>query len=324
MRRRRHRTSIRRKLLRRTLLVALVPLLVTGAAGIGALVWLTGSGKASVSDSREELADEVISSDLSNRAAQLSRELAFFVIERVDDLRELGTDQLVSEAGSDDAAAVGDRLAAFAESHRDFTEITLAGPGGRIVASTDGAITGSVGREHWFEEATESGLDLTEASVGGDGLLSVRVAVGIDGGAALRAALDLSLVQRTADDIAGAASREVLVIDADGERIADTASGHDPDVILDPDGRVQLSKDLIAIQAMAFAGHERGTGALILSETSGGFSFLREDLSAAAAARGDALLADEAAEAFDWTVLVEQPTDVAFASLSKLEQLEND
>ena len=85
-------STIRGKLLARTLFVVLVPVLVIAGVAIASLQSLSNTADDSLTDARSTLSEEVVGSRVASVADQIARELAIFLDERVADTELWATD----------------------------------------------------------------------------------------------------------------------------------------------------------------------------------------------------------------------------------------
>ena len=84
-------STIRGKLLSRTLLVVLLPVVVIGGAAIYALGSLSGTADEAVAEARATVSEEVVGARVSGVSEQIAREIAIFLDERVDDAEAWST-----------------------------------------------------------------------------------------------------------------------------------------------------------------------------------------------------------------------------------------
>ena len=349
--------TIRGKLVSRTLLVMLVPLLVLGGVAVAALTQLSRSADESVGEARARLGEDVVGGRSVRVADQVARELAVYLDERLDDALtwsqstvlvnaarvgasradDLGLDDLTVEEvearfaddrqlGSVSAVA---EIDVFLENSPDFKELFFTDANGYNVATSNQTSDMVQSDEIWWQHAWRWGVfvDAPEFDESA-GVYSTDIAVRIDDGSTtvgvLKASLDIGVVQRIADGYTGGAeSFDVTIVAANGSLLAETSSGHSLDRVLSDDVDVTNTENpRLSILTAPDTGvrdtfPEYSVGEEWIAGYSKVFDFLVE------ADQSDRFNLNNV-ESLDWIVVVEQPTEAGFAALVPLETLSDD
>ena len=178
--------------------------------------------------------------------------------------------------------------------------------------------------EHWWQTAMEEGINISEPEFDPSaGVFAVDVAMRIEDAGepvgVLKAALDVALVQSIANRFTGTNDNyDVAILDADGRLLAETSSGNEPSHIMNSAyvlADAVYSNARIAEALAPNADELHPNGFSIDEEFVGGYANVEEQL---AAMRSDM---DRDVRAFGWTVIVEQPSEVAFAALAPIRNL---
>ncbi len=347
-------STIRGKLLSRTLLVVLVPVVIIGGAAAFALASLSRTADTSVADARAALSENVVGERVAGASEQIAREIAIFLDERFNDLEGYSTDGAFIRAAQ--AGTARSNLLGLAELptedvenmffdnprlgtqgtgiERALQDIVVNTPTIKEIFITDinGFNVDYSNRtsdfvqsdEEWWQIAMDEGLDVSEPDFDPSaGVFAVDVAMRIEDAGqpvgVLKASLDVALVQGIANRFTGTNdSFEVAILDADGRLLAETASDNDPSHIMNA---AYVSADAIytngrIAEALApNAGELHPEGFSIGDEFVGGFAHVNEQLAAMRTGM------DRDLRAFAWVVIVEQSSDVAFSALAPLEGL---
>ena len=337
--------SIGTKILVRTMAVSLLPLLVLSGVAFAGLRSLQASATDQVDESRRVLEDESVAATSQDQAASLAREVNATLLDRVHDVfgwtrtpvvtsdaraasqfaREEGLTglsiNLLEERFSDTrttgiAPSSSAFLAEELEHNPEFREVFFTDANGfnaGLTAETSDFVQSD---EEWWQEAWANGISVSDVEFDESAnILAVDISVRIDDqvtGAPLgvmKAVLSTAFVQSIASARAETGTDYVVAL-ADGQLIADTATSHEADRIMNPElapeaAPAGLSEALAAVD----------TGFVAESETVSGFTrtsthFVGADVNGF--------------EGFDWVVVSNQPAEVAFAPLRGLEQLEDD
>ena len=79
-------STIRGKLMSRTLLVVMIPLLVLGGVAVAAMTSITRSADDSVAAARAQLGEDVIGEGAAHNAVMVASDVAVFLNERISDV----------------------------------------------------------------------------------------------------------------------------------------------------------------------------------------------------------------------------------------------
>ncbi len=345
-------STIRGKLLSRTLLVALLPIVVIGGVAIASLRSLSGAADDSLASAQLALSDEVVGTRVAGVAEQIARELASILDERVADVQNWSTDvgfSTAARAATGRAIVMGlpdmeiDEIEArFAEEPRlgdvhverdlltavgntpSFKEILITDQHGFNVDYSRPTSDFVQSDEGWWIDAMENGIHISDPEFDASaGVFTVDISVRVEyNGLAygvLKASLDMNVVQIIADRYAsGADAFDVSVVDQTGRFLAETSTGHQPDHIMNL-GFVAtsptVSTEFVREAFAPNASELHADGYSIGEQGVAGFANVGEQLAT--------LRADTRSEltSFNWIIVVEQPAEVAFAALAPLEVL---
>ena len=347
-------STIRGKLLSRTLLVVLVPVLIIGGAATYALFSLSNTADSSVSEAREALSEEVVGDRVAGASEQIAREIAIFLDERLSDLDGFSTNGAFIRAAQSGTAranllglsempiedvetmffdnprlgtqgtGIERALADVVANTPTIKEIFVTDVNGFNVEYSNRTSDFVQSDEHWWQTAMEEGINISEPEFDPSaGVFAVDVAMRIEDAGepvgVLKAALDVALVQSIANRFTGTNDNyDVAILDADGRLLAETSSGNEPSHIMNSAyvlADAVYSNARIAEALAPNADELHPNGFSIDEEFVGGYANVEEQL---AAMRSDM---DRDVRAFGWTVIVEQPSEVAFAALAPLEGL---
>ena len=287
------RGTLHGKILTRTLIAALVPVL--GLACVSALVLLpqTAEVEAHLESEHATHAHEIVGQRLRLQAEAMANEIDAFMRERIADAQGWAKTPVVVEAAKTGAAAhqeqglvgmtipaIEDRfltvkslrlapqadayLGAQIEASRHFGEVFFTDFHGYNVAMTNPTSDFVQSDESWWQRSWGKGLALGEVTFDDSaGIWSIDISVRIDdlgqGRAVgvMKTVLDLAPIQESADAYAREAPDvQVIVATGDGRLIAETASEHARSRIMSETTNV-LSREGEAVHA-AFQGARAG------------------------------------------------------------------
>ena len=347
-------STIRGKLLSRTLLVVLLPVLIIGGAAVYALFSLADTADVSVAEARTALSEDVVGDRVAGASDQIAREIAIFLDERLSDLDGFSTDSgFIRSARSGTARAnllglvdmpieevetmffdnprLGTQGTGIEQTLIDVVantpviqEIFMTDVNGFNVEYSNRTSDFVQYDEEWWQIAMNEGLDISEPEFDPSaGVFAVDIAMRIEDAGepvgVLKAALDVALVQSISDRFTGTADGlNVAILDADGRFLAETSSGHEPSHIMNTAyvaADAVFSNARIAEALAPNADELHPDGFSIDDEWVGGYGSVGDQL----VDLRDSMAND--LRAFDWTVVVEQPSEVAFAALAPLEGL---
>ena len=333
--------SLRGRLLRRGVLTAAVPLAI-----MLVLLWVFLGGvqqrtDAAIDDARESLARDVVAQNLLSDAENLGRRLDDFLLERLLDVRtwvqapaleaaiqesvplgEPYRDQPVEaieaafpadvpRALLQDGPAVA-FLAGRIEESPHFGEAILADADGLVVVATSQPSDFVQSDEDWWQGAWNGGTWVSDFRFDESaGVFSLDLAVRVGSPAAplgvIKTVLAVSLVQELADEAAELAPDvDVVVADHRGLLLAETATGHADDRILQADVTVA---ELEAHQLL----EDLGTDSVVSPAIAAGRVRLEGSTGP------DGVMLDSG-----WTVLLAQPSVSALAPLAPITDLRSD
>lgn len=345
-------STITGKLLLRTLVVVLIPVAVLGIVAVASLRSLSGTADHSVGNARTTLSEDLVGARVAGLSDQIAREIAIFLDERLVDAEGWARDPGIVAAaiqGAQSAEALGLENASLDDLEAMFTSEPRLGNSGleadllsavaNVPAFKEVFVTDANGYtidysnqtsdfvqsdEGWWQAAMENGIDISEPEFDASaGVFAVDISVRMDSDGkpvgVLKAALDIKVIQVISDRFAGGQeSFDVSIVSPRGQFLAETSSDHAEERIMSTEVLASdpaVSDDLIA-QVFALNSVElHPDGYSIESDAVGGFSHVDDQL---AAVRGDNATD---VSAFDWIVVVEQPTEIAFATLAPLEGL---
>jgi signal transduction histidine kinase len=335
--------SIRHRIVRGIVAVALVPLAVTGAVVLVSLQRLSADTAARVEESRATLSRQVVSTGMEGTAQHVANAVDKYMLERVRDVYVWASDpvtrgaalagtqesdrrglkarsipDLEAEFRDDPALGVapraGEYLAGQAAMSGAFAELFFTDANGFNVAYSQKTTDFVQSDEDWWQNAWSHGLDVGVITYDESAkAFSSEIAVRIDGAdgtgvGVLKAVLNLDAVQQIAD--MHAQGRDITMLNEQGLLLAETSSAHDPQRIMNPKlvyaGSVepQVAQTLRSIR-------DGGTASVVTD---------RVALGAAVSGRSPDQIGGF--KGFPWTIVVSQPTEVAFAPLGSLSQVQ--
>ena len=230
--------TIRGKLVSRTMLVVLIPLLILGGAAVAAMTSITRSADESVAGTRAQLGEDVVGQGAAHNATMVAADLAVFLDERLrdvlawsdaatirgaardghDEARSLGllrmsteeVDDLYSDGREIGTLATVGELATNLRNSPSFTQLNITDRNGFNVATANGLFAVPTGVEDmvqsdetWWQEAWERGIFIadpvySEFSRSSSLTIAVRLNDLATPVGVLRATLDISVVQELA------------------------------------------------------------------------------------------------------------------------------
>lgn len=345
-------STIRGKILTRTLLVALLPVVVIGGVAIASLRSLSGTADQSLAEARLTVSDEVVGTRVANSSDQVARDLARFIDERIRDVENWSTDVdfiVAAKAATGRANVMGlpdmsiEEIEATFEGNprlndihveRDlvnsvdntpaFKEIFLTEVNGYNVDYSNPTSDFVQSDESWWVGAMTNGLDISEPEFDPSaGVFAIDIAIRVDDDGkpvgVLKAVLDISVVQVVADRYADDSNAyDISVVDRLGRFLAETSSAHQSDHIMSEDYAATSGSVSTPFVREVFATNASDLHADGHSVSDAGVAGYAHVDDALANLRGDM---QSELDAFRWTVVVEQSADVAFAGLAPLEDL---
>ncbi|MDH3714843.1 MAG: HAMP domain-containing protein [Gammaproteobacteria bacterium] len=334
--------SLHGKLTLQTLIVGLVPVVIVGLIAYQSLSELTETADERLEQSRLELSRDVVGVNLSATASRVAQQIDVFMRERILDAIVWARAPNVVEAAKGAAAEHSKRgleTATISEVEDQFRsvkslnlfpgtsaylkdqialsphfgEVFFTDQNGFNVAMTNPTSDFVQRDEAWWRQAWNNGLDIGDVEFDDSaGIWSVDVSVRIadpETGTRLgvmKSVLGVSLIQEVATT--GAAEingGRVTVANRDGLLLAETSSQHSRERIMNDEFNLRSSGDADIVSAFTsrdkgyVLGAERVLGFARLD--SGGYGNLVPNF-----------------EGFDWLVLVEQPTSIAYAPIRGL------
>ena len=340
--------SLRGKITNRTLFIGLVPILLLGSLGYVGLTNLLDNAQTQIESSRDKLLDEVVGSNLAATANRVAHQLDEFMLERISDVTTWAAAPTVVAAARDAAQEHENRnltnlsieavenqfsnrktLGLFREAQNylvdqveksvHFGEIFFTDVNGYNVALTNPTSDFVQSDEGWWTDAFENGISLGQVEFDDSaGIWSVEVSVRITDQntgrnvGVMKAVLGVSLIQEVSDLRASEiSSGNVTVINNTGELLAETNSRHAANRIMNPEVNLKNAQDANARKI--FGGDELG---FVLGDQQViGFS------KSAPAEFYNTVV--ENFPGFDWTIMVQQPTAVAFSPLAGLGEVQS-
>lgn len=334
--------SIRGKIMRRSIAVALVPLIILAIAAVLGVRQLGDDATRRVDESREVLESESVLVASQEQAISVAREINLVLFERIADVREWSRNtEVISGAyaarsyvrteGIADLSIdtlegrfAGTKNTGQAETARRFLESELANNQSfSAVSFTDSngfnaAVTDSSGDfvqsdEEWWQQAWTNGIHVDDIELDeSTNEFSIDIAVRIDDSASgirlgvIHTTLDAQFVDAIANARSTNATKYTVAL-ADGKLISETAR-NDPARLMSPG--LFLNPGVLAALAAPDG------GGLVESDTVYGFTnTLDPDFFEAGA---------EGFPGFDWVVVSTQSSETAFAPLEGLQDLRTD
>ncbi len=342
--------SLRGKISLQMLMVSLIPIIIIGVLTYSSMSNAEQSASDSLEDSRTQLEQDVVGSDILAKTAQATAdEIDMFMRERMENAIIWASAPIVVEtakAGADlaverglpdmsideieetmaDNRSLAPNLAAdkYLKDQIDFSqhfgEIFFTEAHGYNVALTASTSDFVQSDEGWWQTAWDNGISIGEVEYDDSaGIWSTDISVRIDDTdtgkpvGVMKTVLGVSLIQEiangNADDVSGGS---VTVLDPNGLLLAETSTDNDLSRIMNPDVNLRDSGEAAIGQVYASAS---ANGYDVADETIVGY---------ARSATAGYYQNVPGFDGFGWAVLVEQPTDIAFASLGSLETLGSD
>jgi signal transduction histidine kinase len=336
-------TSVRARVLRAIIAMALAPLVLLGALTLFNLQRLSARSDARLTHSREVLRQQVVEEHLASEAENVANDVSRFVAERVKDVQLWSSDPVVVRKAGD-AAAEAVRLGLPSRSPADlegryaasrplagdsdaadylqdqqhsspaFAEIFFTDSHGYTVASTARNTDFVQSDEPWWTATMDKGFDVGPVAFDeSNNTFSTDIAVRIENSSrqpvgVMRALLSMARIQAIVNRYADEGA--VSVVDERGRLIAETASRHDPSRILNDS--IDVVGALPIPLAEAFRGARRSARAAVADDLAMGAAGTRTVTES-----GDVV-------PFDWVVTVTQPTSYAFRPLQSVDELGTD
>ncbi|MCB9834170.1 MAG: HAMP domain-containing protein [Planctomycetes bacterium] len=341
--------GIGRRLAIAMLALSMAPVLLLGYLGSSRLTSLTNTTHGRLEESHAELAEQLVGGGLEARAVAAVNEIEIFLYERILEVRGWALEpemRAATRRAEEKAVAdglVGQDLAAIEKAMKadrrlvpdddldrllrarlgnsgHFKETFFTESHGFNVAYSQPTSDFVQSDEGWWQKAWEKGLHLGEVEYDDSaGIWCVDVSVRIDDQGTgrklgvIKAVLSLEMIQATVDRVpAELEASAALVINTDGRLLAETASDHQVERIMNP--TVTATEVLGAAVARSMAGSE--CAAVVAEKEIVGFA-------------GDSNRAlfrrlDPEFDGLGWKVVVRQPADVALAALDDLETLDHE
>ena len=341
-----YRRSLRGKIINRALVIGLLPLLILGAVGYFGLTNLLNTTQQGINVSRDRMLDEVVGANLTSTARNIAGQLDTFLLERISDAVSWATAPTVISAARNAAAdhlergitgldidsvenLFSDRkslglypdadnyLRAQVEDSIHFGEIFFTDVNGYNVSLTNPTSDFVQSDEDWWQEAFQNGISVGQVEYDDSaGIWSVEISVRISDAndnhyGVMKAVLGVSLIQEVSDAGAEAISEgQITVVDTTGMLLAETSSDHAASRIMNESINLKNARDEAA--------------QLIFGGLPGGYALgSQQVIGFAKSAPGSFYDAEVAGfPGFDWTVVVEQPTAVAFAPIQELTRVQ--
>ncbi len=337
--------SIGSKILVRTILVVLLPLVALSTIVLFGLSSLGQTADDQVAESRAQLSQESVAFNAQDQAVSAAREINATLLERVADVTAWTRNPLVIDgaiAGNELAQELGLRSSPISVLEEEYgarkstgvapaaerfllDEIDLAPEFGEVFFTDangyNAALTNLTSDfvqsdEDWWQDAWANGISVSDVEFDDSaGIFSIDVSARIDDPdsgerlGVMKASLAVGFVQAitTARSIG---STEYTVALTDGRLIAETSTFHDNERLLTSLPDEELPAGLI--QAM----DEGGAGALVTEETVFGYTHTIDANFLGDEVRGF--------KGLDWIVLSSQRADVAFSPLRGLQTLSDE
>jgi methyl-accepting chemotaxis protein PixJ len=340
--------SLRSKITNRTLFVGIFPIALIGAFSLYSLASLTSDVGRQINNTRTVLLDSVVGNSLERSASDIVNQLDNFMLERISDVVVWASAPVILEAAQK-AAVEHERLGLVKQSidkieaqftkvkslsvspeatrylesqirrSSHFGEIFFTDKNGFNTALTNPTSDFVQRDENWWKSAWENSISIGEIEYDESAKIwSVDISVRIDdtvNGQSLgvmKAVLGVSLIQAVADSGAEAFQNgSVTVINSSGQLLAETATEHAKNRIMDEKINLRKSSDptIQKVFSGLNKGYEIGDSQVVGYAKSAGAELYR---SIARRFRG-----------FDWTVVVQQPTNIALAPLDGLNAVQD-
>lgn len=326
-------TTIRARILRRILPVALIPLLVLGALAIAGIILIEQRTSDAVGSAEEILTQQVVEDTATRASEQAARELADYVDQWIfranrltnqSDFREAvvdvsnATDAAGFDAMGDEelqsavsgsmttrtqvlALTLEDDLKTFEEN----VQILLVSEDGFNIGSTSDETLADYTQAEWFQQAVTNGSAYRSFVNDGEGPAAFEIALWTDppattrGGAVLRIRVPISNAQWILDEIAGDDAVNAALIDTSSSvLLADTTTNHNSSVLFDQSALMTA---------------ESGANVELLNP-----GVLQDDVNVTSARRIADRMDNDFDVEFSWLVQTSQPLDIAAGSLSEV------
>jgi len=343
MKKRSYFQSLRGKITNRILFIGIMPILVIGAVAWMSLNQLTTSVGGKLQSAQSELLERVVGANLIAVSDRLAEQLDTFMLERISDavtwasapiiveaakaaarehesegLTILNIDQIeakfVTRKSLDVSPEASNYLIKQIKRSTHFGEAFFTDKNGFNVALTNPTSDFVQRDENWWKTAWENGVSVGEVEYDDSaGIWSVDISVRIDdvrSGRSLgvmKTVLGVSLIQQVADaGVSGIAGGSVTVVNGDGLLLAETASRHAQDRIMDEGVNYRKSKDASILSAFG--------------NQPNGYAIGKENVMGYAHSAGAELYKPvvDRFVGFNWVVIVQQPTNTALAPIHGL------
>jgi signal transduction histidine kinase len=337
--------SIGSKILIRTILVVLLPLVVLSGIVLYGLDRLEETAANQVEESRSQLSRESVAVNAQDQSVSVAREINSTLLERIEDVtswarnpavvdgaraanefaQELELDaKPIEELEADYNARRSTGVAPTAERFLiteleytpEFGEVFFTDANGYNAALTNLTSDFVQSDEDWWQDAWVNGISVSDVEFDeSSNTFSVDVSVRIDDGATderlgvMKASLSVAFVQSIAT-ARSIGSVEYTVALTDGLLIAETETFHNNDRMMVELPEEQLSEGLIR------AIDQGGAGSLVTEETVWGFTRTTEANFLGSEVQGF--------KGLDWIVLSSQRADVAFSPLRGLQTVSDE
>jgi twitching motility protein PilJ len=334
--------SLHGKLTLQTLIVGLVPVVIVGLIAYQSLSELTQTADERLEQSRLELSRDVVGVNLSATASRVAQQIDVFMRERILDAVVWAKAPNVVQAAKGAADEHGKRGLATATINEvedkfrtvksldlfpvtndylkdqialspHFGEVFFTDQNGFNVALTNPTSDFVQRDEGWWRQAWNDGLHIGDVEFDDSaGIWSVDVSVRINDPetgtrlGVMKAVLGVSLIQEVATTRAAEINGgKVTVASRDGLLLAETASQHARERIMNDQVNLRSSGDAGIVSAFA----DRDKGYVLGADRVLGFARLDSGTYGNLVPNFDG---------FDWVVLVEQPTSIAYAPIRGL------
>ena len=333
----------------RSLLLAVIPLLILGTITAVSFFVLNSNASDRLDESRDQLIDESIGAHLEEEAELLLTRLDAVVSERFDDVIDWSRADIVVEAAMaswpvadrlgalsvdaaeaqapaggllDTSGATSDFLSAQTADRPIFAEVFFTDANGFNIGATNPTTDFVQRDEIWWQAAWNSRAYLGELEFDESaGVASFEISVRIDDPetqlpvGVIKAVVDASVVQNFATEFSAAEGEDVqvTVINLDGLILAETETNHNRNRLANPD--VALTDDRLTAFSRARVDSD-DDGFYALEELVVGFA-RTEDSRFVERLRAEI-------PNHNWVIMVEQPSEVALAPLSGVEEVRSD
>ena len=332
-------TTIRARILRRILPVALVPLLVLGALAIAGIFLIQQRTTDAVESAEEILTQQVVEDTATRASEQAARELADYVdqwifranrlnsqasfresvVQVSNDTRAADIDEMteaeLEEAMTGPTTTRTQVLALTVEEElrtfEDNIQVLLVSEEGFRLGSTSDETQIDYSQAQWFNRAVSDGSSYRSFVDDGEGPAAFEIALWTEppattrGGAVLRIRVPLSNAQWILDEIAGDDSVQAALIDTSASvLLADTSSAHDPSIVFDQSSLMTAAS---------------GANVNLLNP-----GVVQDDVNVTSARRVSDRMDNVDNVRFNWLVQTSQPIDIAAASLVEVQSVADD